>query len=60
MGTVSYDVRAVQDPLWHKDVKTTITARWDTRVLNRGGKGAKSPVGDLQKSIAGVLCGNHT
>lgn len=37
-----------------------IPVRRDTHVLNRGGKGVKSPVGDLQKSIAGVLCGNHT
>ncbi|HBE59220.1 MAG TPA: hypothetical protein DEG17_05015 [Cyanobacteria bacterium UBA11149] len=36
-----YDIRTVQELLGHKDVETTMIY---TRVLNRGGRGVKSPV----------------
>jgi hypothetical protein len=31
-----------------------------THVLNRGGRGVKSPVDNLRARIECVLCGNHT
>jgi site-specific recombinase XerD len=39
-----YDIRTVQELPGLKDVKTTMIY---THVLNRGGKGVKSPVDDL-------------
>jgi len=38
------DIRTAQELLGHEDVRTTMIY---TDVLNRGGKGVKSPVDDL-------------
>jgi len=39
-----YDIRTVQELLGHKDVQTTMIY---TYVLNRGGKGVRSPMDSL-------------
>jgi len=43
-----YDIRNVQDLLGHKDVKKTMVY---THVLNRGGKGVRSPVDSLGAAL---------
>ena len=39
-----YDIRTIQEPLGHKDVRTTMMY---AHVLDRGGHGVRSPIDDL-------------
>jgi integrase len=50
-----YDIQTVQELLGHTDVRTTMI---HTHMLNRGGRGVKSPMDNLGGGAC-VLCGNQ-
>ncbi len=45
---LSGDIRTVQELLGHKDVRTTMA---DTHVLNKGGRGVRSPLEGIRELL---------